>query len=376
MGKYYRSTKHRDNRTQVVAVDARVLSEIGKGVPRFLRETLQNLSDHSDIKFILMTNRPLHPELNLPFEIIIDRAWAYVPGTVWMMLRLNRLALKAGADTLWGPANFLPPKHKNLSTLLTVHDLVYHIMPKSMSAWNRIVSRVLGDASIRRANRVIADSQSTKNDIIAYVSKVDCDISVVYLGSNTALNLSTQKKQRERNFHTEDYLFCLGSIEPRKNIQGLLACFRIMQNDFPNLKLRFAGAHSWKSRDTYAEFERITNCEHIGYQTDEQITAHLSGARGFVMPSHYEGFGLPIIEAVGLAPIIASDIPVFRELGKYIYGICYVDFKNSTKAAEQIKLWLANSPPPATYRPGAEGLFSWQKTAEGYAQAFSLLRKK
>lgn len=89
------------------------------------------------------------------------------------------------------------------------------------------------------------------------------------------------------------------------------------------------------------------------------------------MPSHYEGFGLPVIEAVGLAPIIVSDIPVFRELGRYIEGIHYVDFSDAEKAAKAIADFLATDPPAARFKSDAHRKFSWQTTAAHYATLFA-----
>jgi len=93
----------------------------------------------------------------------------------------------------------------------------------------------------------------------------------------------------------------------------------------------------------------------------------MAGARAFVMPSHYEGFGLPIVEAVGLAPVIAADIPVFRELAEVIEGIHFVDFRNPDVAARSIADFLSTGPTPARFRPGAADELCWDTVAARYA---------
>ena len=141
---------------RVVAVDARTLAQAGKGIPRFLAETLRELAGRENLKLILFSNRPLHPAHDLPFKTVIDTAWSLVPGSLWMMARLNQLAVRFGADTIWGPAHVLPRRHKDLHSVLTVHDLVHRIMPRSMGTWNRYISKWLVEPSILRADRTIS----------------------------------------------------------------------------------------------------------------------------------------------------------------------------------------------------------------------------
>lgn len=356
----------------VVAVDARVLAQAGKGVPRFLFETLREMAALPGVRPILFSNRPLHPANALPLETRIDKDWACVPGTIWMMARLNRLALEAGADIVWGPAHVLPPKHERLTTVLTVHDLVHRVMPESMGRWNRLVARLIADASIRRADRIIADSCSTKADISRMLAIDEGRVKVVYLGARASrqgpsVEMRDELQKREQG---EPYLFVLGSIEPRKNIEGLLDVFDVLILRVPGLKMRLTGAHGWSATDTLRKISSNVDCEILGFISDSDIDRHMMGAAAFVMPSHYEGFGLPLIEAVGKAPIIAADIPVFRELGEFIDGIYYVNFSDPVRAADLIAEFLAKDPKPAQFAPGAEKIFLWQTVAERYAEVF------
>lgn len=348
---------------RVVAVDARTLTQTGKGVPRFLSETLRVLAGRDDLRFVLFSNRPLHPDHDLPIDTIIDDGWRRVPGTLWMMARLNALALRVGADTVWGPAHVLPPRHTGLRSVLTVHDLVYRIMPESMGTWNRWVSTWLVEASIHRADRIVAVSEATRNDMLRLVCPSRTDIQVAYMGVGVT---RPRDAPRERNH----YLFALGSIEPRKNIDGLLRCFMRLRERCPELTLRLTGAHSWGASETLAAIARDPACEILGFVSDAELATQMAGARAFVMPSHYEGFGLPVIEAVGLAPVIAADIPVFRELARFVEGVQFVDFDDPDAAAGTIASFLATDPAPARFVGGARDKFRWRSTAECYADVF------
>jgi len=355
---------------RTVAVDARTLEQKGKGVPRFLFETLRELAADPTLKLVLFSNRPLHPDNALPVETVIDAAWGKVPGTAWVMARLNQLAVRAGADVVWGPAHIVPPRHKRLRSVITVHDLVYRIMPRSMGRWNRLVSELLISRSIRRADYVVADSEATKSDVVSLIGLDAGGIETIYLGTRMAPPDLVAQSAAPRDA-TDGYLFALGSIEPRKNIEGLLDCLAPLRLRIPALAVHLTGAHSWSAADTLARIRDDAACRLLGFLSDRQIAEQLTGARAFVMPSHYEGFGLPLLEAVDLAPIIAADIPVFRELGQYIDGICFVDFGSPNQAAATIAAFLASTPPPARFKPGAEDMFRWSTVARRYADVFS-----
>lgn len=347
---------------RVVAVDARFLTETGKGVPRFLYETLRRLALRPEFKFILFSNRPLHADNALPIETVIDTAWQRVPGSIWMLARLNQLAIRAGADTLWGPSHVLPARRHGLRTILTVHDLVHRLMPETMDSWNRFVSRRLVDGSIRRADRIVAVSNTTRSDIVALLGIKCSKIDVVRLGVRF---ISPPVPARATT--SDGYLFVLGSIEPRKNIGGLLNCFVALRRILPGLSLRLAGAHSWNENETLQQIHNNDACTILGFLTDADVAEQMSGARAFVMPSHYEGFGLPILEAVGLAPVIAADIPIFRELADAIDGIHLVDFGNPSTAAASIATFLASDPQPACFRSGIADEMNWDTVADRYA---------
>lgn len=359
---------------RIIAIDARTLAQTGKGVPRFLAETLRELCRHDTLKLVLLSNRPVHPGHALPpIETVIDSAWGRVPGSLWMMARLNTLALRVGADTIWGPAHVLPGRRSGLRNVLTVHDLVHRIMPESMGSWNRRISKWLVEPSIHRADRIVADSIATRDDVLSLVQPQRRDIDVVYLGVRTLSpdEVTTVGRGAPAGVRPDaPYLFSLGSIEPRKNVDGLIRCFERLQVRCPALSLRLTGAHSWGASTTLAAIKRNDACHLLGFLSDAELVAQMAGAQAFIMPSHYEGFGLPVIEAVGLAPIIAADIPVFRELGQFIEGIRFVDFTDPDAAATDIAAFLATDPKPARFVNGGADLFRWQTTARRYAEIF------
>lgn len=367
-------------RRTVVAIDARTLSQTGKGIPRFLAETLRELAGNDQLRLVLFSNRPLHPAHALPIETVIDSGWRRVPGSIWLMARFNMLASRIGADIVWGPAHVLPGKRRGLRSVLTVHDLVHRIMPQSMGRWNRYISKWLVEPSIHRADRIVADTEATRSDVLSLIRPGRQDIDVVYLGARIVPEHEVAKA-RVNDRNDGNYLFSLGSIEPRKNIDGLLRVFERLQDrelsdDARPLTLRLTGAHSWGTSETLDAIKRNSLCQLTGFLSDAELAEQMAHARAFVMPSHYEGFGLPVIEAAGLAPIIASDIMVFRELGQFIDGICFVDFADPDAAAATIAAFLATNPPPARFKPGAARKFQWRTTAQAYADIFLAERMK
>lgn len=364
----------------VIAVDARTLSQTGKGVPRFLAETLRELAKDNRFRIVLLSTRPLHPAHALPLETVIDSKWRRIPGSIWLLTRFNALAVRIGADIVWGSAQVLPGRHRRLRSVMTVHDLVHRIMPESMSDWNRRISKWLVEPSIHRADRIVAVSETTRDDILSLVKPNRKNIVVAHLGARIVPPDEAGRAQGIDR-RSGNYLFSLGSIEPRKNIDGLLQAFErlqagnLLKSDRP-LTLRLTGAHSWGASETLEAIGRNDACELLGFLSETELASQMAHARAFVMPSHYEGFGLPIIEAVGLAPIIASDIAVFRELSQFIDGIHFVDFSDPDAAAAAIAAFLANDPPPARFKPGSESKFQWRNTAQIYADVFLDERRK
>lgn len=357
-------------RQPIVAVDARPLAVVGNGVSRLVSELVRALGQRDDVRLLLLSNRMPHPSHDLSgLDLQIDQRWADRPGTLWLLMRMNAMARHHGANMVWGTGHVLPPRARGLGRVVSIHDLVHLVMPESMRSMHLHLSRMTVDRSIRTADAVVALSRTTARDIERLL-RVDPTRITTILPGNGLDELAPAADMRAL---PQRYLFALGSLEPRKNIDGLLGAFEHLTRTHPDLHLVLTGLHQWKVERTLAALERAALKSRVvltGYLSDAQVTACMRGAQAFVMSSHYEGFGLPILEAAGKTRIVLSDTPIFREVAGYLRNASLVDFRNPADAAAAIGRALDTPTPRTELAPEWRQELRWDTAAARHAQVF------
>ena len=188
---------------------------------------------------------------------------------------------------------------RNQPTVFTLHDLVWWLYPETASKGGRYYYRHLAESALRKCN-VVSVAFSTADHIR---SRFDLEeVTVV----NPIIDLPDQSDEDFHTGRTRPYLVYVGSIEPRKNLRRLSSAFcnSVLKSEFD---LIVVGRRAWgKLPDGVLE---------VGTVDDKRLRTLIAGAQGLVLPSLYEGFGIPIIEAQALGtPVFCSDIPVFREV--------------------------------------------------------------
>jgi glycosyltransferase involved in cell wall biosynthesis len=229
--------------------------------------------------------------------------------------------MKEGLDIFHSPITSLPLTYPKKS-IVTVHDLAIYKNP----AWfpGQIFStKLLVPQSLRKADRIIAVSQSTKKDLKEIFNVPDKKIKVVYEGAVVnripvkSKNLDSLTKFKIGS----KYVLFIGTLEPRKNLISLVRAFKIFLDASPThsaYQLILAGAKGYKSEDIFSAIksERLSKqVKCIGYVTQNQKIDLLKKAFCFAFPSSYEGFGLPVLEAMALGtPVITSNISSLPEI--------------------------------------------------------------
>jgi glycosyltransferase involved in cell wall biosynthesis len=358
------------DRPPVVAVDARPLAVIGNGVSRLVSELVRALGRRDDVRLLLLSNRAPHTAHDLSgLELHVDQRWAGRPGTLWLMMRMNAMARHHGAHMVWGTGHVLPPRARELGRVVSIHDLVHLVMPESMRSMHLHLSRMTVDRSIRTADAVVALSRTTARDIERLLQVDPARITTILPGSG----LDELAPATDMPALPQRYLFALGSLEPRKNIDGLLGAFEWLTNTHPDLHLVLTGLHSWKAERIMAVLERPALKSRVvltGYLSDAQVMACMRGAEAFVMSSHYEGFGLPILEAAGKTRIVLSDTPIFREVAGYLRNASLVDFHDPAAAATAIGRALDGDASFTELAPNCRHELRWDTAAARHAQVF------
>lgn len=226
-------------------------------------------------------------------------------------------------DIYHSPDFVLPPVQK-ARTVLTVHDLSFvhypEAAPKSLVGYlNRVVPR-----SVSRADLVVADSESTKQDLIEQFNVDAGRIRVVYGGVDERFKPDEDAQNREeialRYGMQLPALLAVGTLQPRKNLDRLIDAF-VLLRDRGNLthRLYIAGAAGWSYSDLFVKIEELglqPFVRFLGYVADEDLPALYSLADVFVYPSLYEGFGLPVLEAMACGtPVVCSNVSSIPEVG-------------------------------------------------------------
>ncbi len=259
---------------------------------------------------------------------------------------------------------------KNTKHILTVHDLSFEIFPECFSLKMRLWHAFLSPRrQCQSADIILTPSENTKRDIVDLYAIAKDKIKVLSPGLSSLFSSFEKKSDIQKEYHLpEKYILFLGTIEPRKNIEGLLKAFDIFQKDFPEYYLVIAGAKGWKNKHIFETIEKTRNVQYIGYISPQDKPALYAGASVFVYPSLYEGFGFPVLEAFasGVAVITSSRSSLPEVAGDAAY---YVNPYNSLEITEGIRRFVTDRELSKIFiQKGFSQIqnFSWKKTAEQF----------
>lgn len=273
------------------------------------------------------------------------------------------------------------PVLKKTKVALVVYDLSYLDHPEFTQERNLAFLNTFCSDSIRKADLIITISDFTKQRIVSLFPNLSAEIIVTpipplplkqYVKNDLILN--------NHNLTAQHYILYLGTIEPRKNIEKLIEGYALLPaNIRSKYPLVLAGGKGWKDGAIRNTIELYRNRGYTivttGYISDEEKDSLYRNAVCYVLPSHYEGFGMPILEAMQYQlPVVVSDIPVFHEVaGDAAY---YFNKDNAQSIADTLSRCLADSPQQAQRmkRQQAElNKYSWRQNADIVIDAFESL---
>ncbi len=311
-----------------IIIDARPLMwHIGGGVPVFTRQLLTELSKRHDHEYVLWQNAwkklPLEPGLE-HLKTIQTRIPNKLLNPALRTLHFPRLdALTGEADVFFLPnLNFVTrPKHGKV--IVTVHDLSFVRSPHFFSTRQQLWHKALQLGKLfNLVDHIVVVSEHTKHDLLELFPKVSAEkVSVIGLGIEAPpvsgqLVLETQSRYNL----TKPYFLHVGTLEPRKNIVNLMAAFETVANtkELSEFDLVLVGAKGWGAREVEREHKKSSvrnRIKILGGISDPDKHALMAGAKLFVYPSWYEGFGIPPLEAARHGvPVIASSVTSMPEV--------------------------------------------------------------
>jgi glycosyltransferase involved in cell wall biosynthesis len=244
-------------------------------------------------------------------------------GVVWLYTECKRAVLEDGIDVFWAPCGMLPKLDTRVKTILTINDFVWKKEPESMKFLFRMALTLLSRPSIKNAAKIFTISEAVALEMEEFMNRrPDAVIRPAADGSFYRRNVDEIVRVKEKYGIIGPYFLIVGTLEPRKNLEAFLRAFYDIRTTYAEdgcSKLVIAGGKGWK----YTEIVKLIDdaeergwAQCIGYVDDEDLPALYSGADIFFMPSRYEGFGMPVLEARCCGtPLVVADVPAMHEAG-------------------------------------------------------------
>jgi glycosyltransferase involved in cell wall biosynthesis len=312
-----------------IAVDYTSAVRQAAGIGRYTRGLVSAATqlDHENQYVLLVAGGSSKPPQ--PLSVAANLDWRPIPASdralaiLWHRLRLPLFAdvWAGGADLFHSPDFTLPPLWR-AKGILTVHDLTFMHYPECAPPGLVTFLRAAVPRSIRRARLVLADSESTKRDILDLLGIRPEKIRVVYAGVGPEFRPIDDPQiltdARERHGLAWPFMLNVGTLEPRKNHVRLIQSFARLLPRHPDLRLVLVGGKGWLYGDVQAELARLKLQDRVvfpGFVADADLPAVYSLASVFAYPSLYEGFGLPVLEAMACGtPVVCSNVSSLPEV--------------------------------------------------------------
>ena len=291
-----------------IAVDARPLNTPKVGIGRYLAELLPRMLRHSRHEWFLYGPRSTWSRNTVQPNAVVRTP--NVSDELHAQVLFPRWAALDRADVFWSPRHRLPIRLP-MPAVVTIHDLVWKHAPQTMRRLGYLLERATMPRSIAQASRLIAVSCATSCSIRRYFPKAADKTTVIYCGSFAPTSPTPDHKA------SEPYGLFVGTVEPRKNLERLLAAFARIKDEVEH-DLHIAGGTGWRMPATSALI-RANGLESrvvaLGAPEDEELLRQYAGCDFVAMPSLYEGFGLPIIEAMSFGkPVLTGTTSAMPEI--------------------------------------------------------------
>ena len=345
-----------------------------------------------------LTNLPTYQSPNLPISQSTNLAFFYnreagieplvglehIPAhTISLGYKPWRMAVWAGqvagigfnrlvpGATLFHAAEHLLLPLRGVPTVLTVHDLIFRRYPQHHKPLNRWYLNATLPLYCRRADHIIAVSEQTKRDVMAAYGVPADKISVIYEAADARFRPQPAEavaEVRARYRLPDRYLLFVGTIEPRKNLGRVLAAFERLHAEGLTDALVIVGKRGWLYDDFFAQLEQSPVKRAVlfpGFVPDADLPAIYAGAQALAFPSEFEGFGLPVLEAMACgAPVVCSNSSSLPEVaGDAALRVDPADTDAITAALRRVVADADLAAELARRGVAQAARFSWQRAA-------------
>ncbi len=352
-----------------IGLDARLTYYTRGGISFYIRQlaaTLPTLDPAND--YLILHSRKARETLPMPAQANARRANCWTPAHH----RFERAALGLELlpyrlDLLHSP-DFIPP-FGSFRSVITIHDLTFLRYPQFLTADSRRYYNGQIRGAVKRADAILADSDATRADVLDILGVAADKVVTVHLAPDPVFQPLRPEEATAvitRLKLPQSYLLFVGTFEPRKNVPGLLTAYAQLPPGAPPLVL--AGNKGWLFEDSLALINKLHLKDRVHLLQDfaaADLPAIYHGALALILPSHYEGFGLPILEAFACGtPVVIANRASLPEIAGGAAALCDPD--NLASIADAIQNVISD--PAFRQSLIAKGFarakdFSWEKCA-------------
>ena len=346
-----------------IGIDARAAAEVPAGRGRYVRELLRALAERDDAHlYRLFTRRRWDEQLDDRFS------WheRELPDALWHAQAARQA--NGDCDVFLATNSYVTPWFLRIPTALVVHDLIPFQEGIHANRRAALIERLTIRRALRRSAAILCDSHSTHRDLLRLAPSVESKAFVVQLAADKtfarARDESVLADVRRRHGLSRPFVLCTGTLEPRKNLLRVLDAFAGLGEDLrAEHELVLVGPRGWEFDEILRRAEGTARI--LGHVSEDDLAALYQACDVFCFPSLYEGFGLPLLEAMSAgAAAITSNVSSLPEVGGD--AVRYVEPTSVDAIADALADLLRSKAERvrlgALARSRAE-LFSWERTA-------------
>ena len=358
-----------------IAFDGTTLTPGRTGVGYYTEHLLQHLAQEvvaSGDELIVISNQPIDTAQPLPRHVRVHQRSYFPLRIVWMQMLAARVLEDLRADVAHF-TNGMLPLGTGAARVVTIHDMSLRLFPRCHPARRLVINRPLLGVAARVADAVVTVSHSARRDLLRFHRLPPDRVSVVHEAAGPGFEPITDSGRRAR-IRTryglpERFVLYVGAIEPRKNLPRLMEAFAMARRRGIPHELVCVGPYGWSSRDLYDYVDRLDlrRAVHFtGYVPVEDLPVIYNLGELFVFPSLYEGFGLPVVEAMACGtPVITANTSSLDEIAG---GAAETVDPHNVEALADAIVAVATDP-ERRHDLRARGLirareFSWSRTAK------------
>ena len=307
-----------------IAFDGTTLTPGRTGVGYYTEHLLQHLARevvNTGDEIVVVSNKPIDTQAPLPPHVRVHDGHRFPIRIGWMQLRAQR-ALEALQPDVAHFTNGMIPIGSPVATVVTVHDMSLRLYPNCHPVRRLLLNRPLMHVAIRQASSIVTVSNSARRDLLRLHGVAPDRVAVVHEAASPAFRPIADRAWledvRARYALPRQFMLYVGTIEPRKNLSRLMSAFADARTAGIPHHLVCVGPYGWSSRNLAGHIERlgIQDVVHFtGYVPFEHLPAIYNLGEFFAFPSLYEGFGLPVVEAMACGiPVLTSTTSSLGEI--------------------------------------------------------------